>query len=49
MDQLGIKDWAPLPELQSQGWAVFMSRERPYFHVLLLYKKLWVEILERLM
>jgi hypothetical protein len=30
-DQLGIQGWAPLPELQDQGWAVFDEQREALF------------------
>jgi hypothetical protein len=30
-DQLGIQGWAPLPELQGQGWAGFHEQREALF------------------
>jgi hypothetical protein len=30
-DQVGIQGWAPLPELQGQGWAVFDDQREALF------------------
>jgi hypothetical protein len=31
MNQLGIEGWAPLPELQGQGWAVSDEQKETLF------------------
>jgi hypothetical protein len=47
MDQLRIQGWDPFHSWTVRAGMVLMSRRRPYLHVILLYKKLWVEIPER--
>jgi hypothetical protein len=42
-DQLGNKGWTPLQSCRVRADLLFMSRGRPYLHVLLLCSNLWVE------
>jgi hypothetical protein len=47
-DKLGIQDWAPLSQnCRIRAGLVFMSKGWPYFHVPLLYRKLWLIFSER--
>jgi hypothetical protein len=47
-DKLGIQGWAPLSQnCRIRAWLTFMSRRRPYLHVPLIYRKLWLKVSER--
>jgi hypothetical protein len=48
-DQLGIQGGLFNQSCRVRAQLVLMSRGRPYLHVLLRYKKLWVEIPERVL
>jgi hypothetical protein len=47
-DKLGIQGWAPVSQnCRIRAGLVFMSKGRPYLHITLLHRKLWLKVSER--